>query len=111
MLQVALAQVRQHARRFVAVGLAVMMAVGFLTATLMVNASTEASLANSIGAGFRNADLVVSAGEGGGLDGTAAAAVAKADGVAEVYSQRQSRVAFGSGSAAGFGMLQDVAPR
>ena len=52
MLQVALAQVRQHARRFIAVGLAVVMAVGFLTATLMVNASTEASLGNSIGATF-----------------------------------------------------------
>lgn len=111
MLQVALAQVRMHARRFVAVGLAVVMAVGFLTATLMVNASTEASLANSIGAGFRNADLVVSAGEGGELDGAAAAAVAKADGVAEVYAQRQSRIAFGSGSEAGFGLLQDTAPR
>ena len=61
MLQVALAQVRTHARRFVAVGLAVVMAVGFLTATLMVNASTEASLANSIGAGF-----LVAASQAGG---------------------------------------------
>ncbi|MCG2622383.1 ABC transporter permease [Arthrobacter sp. I2-34] len=100
-----------HARRFVAVGLAVVMAVGFLTATLMVNASTEASLANSIGAGFRNADLVVTAGEDGELDGAMAAAVAKADGVAEVYAQRHSRVAFGSGTQAGFGLMQDLAPR
>ncbi|NKX49776.1 ABC transporter permease, partial [Arthrobacter deserti] len=106
----ALAQVRTHARRFVAVGLAVVMAVGFLTATLMVNASTEASLSNSIGAGFRGADLVVSAGEERELGTGDGQAVRQADGVAAVYAQRRSRVAFGTGREAGYGMLQDTAP-
>ncbi|MBO0897631.1 FtsX-like permease family protein [Arthrobacter sunyaminii] len=59
MLQVALAQVRLNARRFIAVSLAVMIAVGFLTATLVINSSSKASLTQSVGEGFRNADLVL----------------------------------------------------
>ena len=110
MLQVALAQVKQHARRFIAVALAVVMAVGFLTATLMVNASTEASLGNSVGAGFRNADLVVSAGPEKPLDEQAAEAVADADGVAEVFVQQQTHIAFGTAGEAGYGALQNTAP-
>ncbi|MCW2131739.1 ABC transporter permease [Arthrobacter sp. VKM Ac-2550] len=110
MLQVALAQVKQHARRFIAVALAVVMAVGFLTATLMVNASTEASLGNSVGAGFRNADLVLSSGPDKPLDEQAAEAVADADGVAEVYVQQQTHVAFGTAGEAGYGALQNTAP-
>ena len=110
MLQVALAQVRQHARRFIAVGLAVVMAVGFLTATLMVNASTEASLGNSIGAGFRNADLVVSGPPDRPLDAAAVEAVAAAEGAGEVYAQETAPVAFGSPADAGYGVLQNTAP-
>lgn len=59
MLQVALAQVRTHARRFIAVGLAVMLGVGFLSATLMVGGTTNATLQNSVGAGYAASDLVV----------------------------------------------------
>ncbi|HEX2246917.1 MAG TPA: ABC transporter permease, partial [Arthrobacter sp.] len=110
MLQVALAQVKQHARRFIAVALAVVMAVGFLTATLMVNASTEASLGNSVGAGFRNADLVVTSGQEKPLDEQAAEAVAEADGVAEVYVQQQTHIAFGTAGDAGYAALQNTAP-
>ena len=110
MLQVALAQVRQHARRFIAVGLAVVMAVGFLTATLMVNASTEASLGNSIGATFRNADLVVSEGPDKQLDASALDAVTGAAGVGAVYAHRQASIAFGFAGGASYGALQNTAP-
>ncbi|TJY68858.1 ABC transporter permease [Arthrobacter sp. CAU 1506] len=110
MLQVALAQVRQHARRFIAVGLAVMMAVGFLTATLMVNASTEASLGNSIGAGFRNADLVVTEGPEAPLDSPAVDAVKSTDGVGAVYAQEMGWIAFGTSTESGYGALQNTAP-
>src|SRR6185312_15286755 len=110
MLQVALAQVRQHARRFIAVGLAVVMAVGFLTATLMVNASTEASLGNSIGATFRNADMVVSEGPDKPLDASALDAVTGAAGVGAVYAHRQASIAFGFAGGASYGTLQNTAP-
>ena len=59
MLQVALAQVRLNARRFIAVSLAVLIAVGFLTATLIINSSSKASLTQSVGQGYRNADLIL----------------------------------------------------
>ncbi|MGW6175413.1 FtsX-like permease family protein [Arthrobacter sp. NPDC055138] len=110
MLQVALAQLRQHARRFIAVGLAVVMAVGFLTATLMVNASTEASLGNSIGANFRNADLVVSEGPDKPLDASALGAVTGAAGVGEVFAHQQASIAFGTAAGASYGALQNTAP-
>uniref|UniRef100_UPI0039EF44B1 hypothetical protein n=1 Tax=Sinomonas sp. G460-2 TaxID=3393464 RepID=UPI0039EF44B1 len=60
MLGVALSQLTTHARRFVAIVLAVLLAVGFLTATLMANASTTASLVASVGQDYAKADLVVS---------------------------------------------------
>ncbi|WP_179388391.1 ABC transporter permease [Psychromicrobium silvestre] len=60
MLQVALAQVKTHSRRFIAIGLAVMLAVGFLVATLLVGSSTQATLKASVGQSFNKADAVVS---------------------------------------------------
>lgn len=112
MLKVALAEVKAHARRFIAVGIAVMVAVGFLTATLMVNASSEASLANTVGAGFRNADLVIAPGPDAPLEPAAAEAAAAASaatgGVAQTYLQRQAYIAFGAAGTAGFGVLQNL---
>ncbi|WP_049829945.1 hypothetical protein [Arthrobacter sp. RIT-PI-e] len=58
-LQVALAQVRTNARRFVAVGLAVILGVSFLSAPLMAGSTTTASLTRSVGASSAAADLVV----------------------------------------------------
>lgn len=83
MLQVALAQLRINARRFVAVALAVMLGVGFLSATLMVSGTTQATLQQSIGATYAKADLVVTVRDNGqsaleteqllsGLDGVSA---------------------------------------
>ena len=93
MLKVALAQLKTHARRFIAVGLAVVISVAFLSATLMVNGSTEASLGNTLGAGYRNADLVVRAAPGETLGAAALAAVEKA-GPAGVYAQSRTYVGF-----------------
>ncbi|MCO1338998.1 hypothetical protein BJH93_08855 [Kocuria polaris] len=60
MLTLALANIRTYARRLIAVVLAVLIGTAFLAATLMVNASTTASLERSIGESYRNADLVAS---------------------------------------------------
>ncbi|MEE1620775.1 FtsX-like permease family protein [Zafaria sp. Z1313] len=58
MLGLALANLRTHARRFIAVVLAVMIGTAFLSATLMVNASTTASLERSVGEAYQPAGLV-----------------------------------------------------
>lgn len=58
MLTLALANIRTYARRLIAVVLAVLIGTAFLAATLMVNASTTASLERSIGESYRDADLV-----------------------------------------------------
>ncbi len=60
MLQVSLSQLKTHSRRFIAITLAVLLAVAFLSATLMVNASAKASLRSSIGEEYAAADLVIS---------------------------------------------------
>ena len=103
MLQVALAQVRLNARRFIAVGVAVMIAVGFLTATLIINSSSKASLTQSVGQSFRNADLVITTGyddetESWPVLGEETAALARGlDGVAEAYAVRSAYLTAGSG--------------
>ncbi|KQO04119.1 hypothetical protein ASF21_02990 [Arthrobacter sp. Leaf234] len=110
MLQVALAQVRMHARRFVAVGLAVVLGVAFLSATLMVNATTNASLRESIGASYARADLVVT-----GLDGTpvpadAVAPLAGLDGVEAAYGQERTYAQLATGAQTSLAALTTTAP-
>ncbi|MCC3290643.1 ABC transporter permease [Arthrobacter sp. zg-Y1110] len=99
MLQVALAQVRLNARRFIAVSLAVLIAVGFLTATLIINSSSKASLTQSVGEAYRNADLLVTrdmySADAAVLDEETAALVRDTPGVEGIYAARQSYVAFG----------------
>lgn len=60
MLQVALANIKTYARRYIAVLLAVAIGTAFLGATLAVNSSTTATLKNSLGDQYKNADLVLS---------------------------------------------------
>ncbi|WP_422390832.1 ABC transporter permease [Arthrobacter sp. N1] len=110
MLQVALAQIRMHARRFVAVGLAVVLGVAFLSATLMVNATTNASLRESIGASYARADLVVT-----GLDGTpvpadAVAPLAGLDGVEAAYGQERTYAQLATGAQTSLAALTTTAP-
>ncbi|MBP3034645.1 ABC transporter permease [Arthrobacter sp. zg-ZUI100] len=114
MLQVALAQVRLNARRFIAVSLAVMIAVGFLTATLVINSSSKASLAESVGEGFRNADLILTSeapyftDDGVVLRDDAAAAARNTAGVDAVYPVEQAFVAFNDGKKKVYAMLTNT---
>ncbi|MGP5073794.1 ABC transporter permease [Arthrobacter rhombi] len=104
MLSLALANIRMYSRRFIAVTLAVMIGTAFLAATLMVNASTTASLERSIGEAYQNADLVAGISpdetdEAVGLGSEQLTAVRKAPGVAaaEAQSSAGARIETGSG--------------
>ncbi|WP_336857297.1 FtsX-like permease family protein [Sinomonas albida] len=111
MLRVALSQLTSHARRFVAIVLAVLLAVGFLTGTLIMNASTTASLVASVGQDYAKADLVVSpAKPDGTLTAADAAAVARTPGVAASYPEQQLSVQATAGSATVSGLLRNLAP-
>ncbi|MDK1359353.1 ABC transporter permease [Arthrobacter sp. zg-Y1219] len=111
MLQVALAQVRLNARRFIAVSLAVMIAVGFLTATLVINSSSKASLEQSVGEGFRNADLILASevpsylSEGVILTEDAVEAARSVPGVDAVYPVQPAYVNFTGGTKTVFAQL------
>ncbi|PYI68761.1 ABC transporter permease [Arthrobacter livingstonensis] len=93
MLQVAVNQLRTHARRFIAITLAVLLAVAFLSATLMVNASTRESLKASIGQAYASADLVVSPAAGESLPQAAVDKAAANPSVAASYGQESVTVA------------------
>nr|WP_240895944.1 ABC transporter permease [Kineococcus siccus] len=76
-----LAQVRAHAGRVLASCLAIVIAVGFVVATLCLNASSRASVLDAVGAQYRGSALVLSdpgAGGEGPPDPLAAAATAVA---------------------------------
>ncbi|MGG5171584.1 FtsX-like permease family protein [Pseudarthrobacter sp. J1738] len=89
MLQIALSQLRSNARRFIAVGLAIMLAVAFLATTLMVNASTKASLTASIGESYRKASLVVTPSSSTPLPDPTVAAALAVPGIEAAYGQQQ----------------------
>ena len=110
MLQVALAQVRVHARRFLAVGLAVMLGVAFLSATLMVGATTKASLQESIGASYAGADLVVTAQDGGSVPTGVAADLTALPGVDAVHGLERAYGQLGTGSEDSLAVLTTTAP-
>lgn len=115
MFQVALAQVKLHARRFIAVGLAVLLAVAFLVATLLVNSSTQATLKASVGQSFAKADAVISAGASPGaeqrpLDQQAFNAVGKLPGVTSSYAQLNSGVQVKTESSTFNALLRNAAP-
>ncbi len=114
MLTVALSQVARHGRRYIAVGLAVMLGVGFLAATLMVGGTTTATLQNSIGTEYSKADLVVSDENGLPLSSEVAERVAGASGVEAVYEDTQGSFAISSSNSGpditDFGSISTVAP-
>ncbi|MDX5319101.1 MAG: ABC transporter permease, partial [Actinomycetes bacterium] len=87
MLRLALSQVRDQPRRYLAVLLAIAVGVMFLAASLLVGSSTTATLRNSLAADFSSADLVVLADDPATL-ATAAEDAAAVDGVAEAYAHR-----------------------
>ncbi|MDN6123158.1 MAG: ABC transporter permease [Brevibacterium sp.] len=59
MIAVALAEIRIHWARFLAVGLGIALAAGFVASALIINSSLQASLRESVGHTFSQADLVI----------------------------------------------------
>ncbi|QUL80719.1 FtsX-like permease family protein [Brevibacterium sp. SMBL_HHYL_HB1] len=59
MIAVALAQIRIHWARFLAIGLGIALAAGFVATTLIINSSLQNSLENAVGRSFSHADLTV----------------------------------------------------
>ncbi|MET4539898.1 putative ABC transport system permease protein [Arthrobacter bambusae] len=110
MLRVAVSQLTTHFRRFVAIGLAVMLSVMFLSATLMVGASTNASLGASIGEAYRNADLVATSKNGEAFTQAAVEAAASAPAVEDSYAERSTYVMFEAGGGEQYGRLRNAAP-
>ncbi|BCW59277.1 ABC transporter permease [Arthrobacter sp. StoSoilB20] len=110
MLRVAVSQLTTHFRRFVAIGLAVMLSVMFLSATLMVGASTNASLGASIGESYRNADLVASSRNGEAFTQAAVDAAVSAPSVEDSYAERSTYVMFEAGGGEQYGRLRNAAP-
>ncbi|WP_457962764.1 ABC transporter permease [Arthrobacter sp. D1-29] len=109
MLQVALSQFRVHSRRFIAVGLAVMLSVAFLATTLMVSASTQASLEASLGEAYSRAGIIATP-AGQAFDEAALKAVAATPGIKEVYGQQSAATVFGVRGEQVFGRVRNLAP-
>ncbi|WP_166971369.1 ABC transporter permease [Brevibacterium atlanticum] len=59
MIAVALAQIRIHWARFLAIGLGIALAAGFVATTLIINSSLQTSLEGAVGRSFSHADLAV----------------------------------------------------
>ncbi|MFJ4229717.1 ABC transporter permease [Paenarthrobacter nicotinovorans] len=110
MLRVALSQLTTHYRRFIAIGLAVMLSVMFLSSTLMVGASTNASLGASIGEAYRNADLVATSKSGEAFSQVAVDAAASSPAVEASYAERSTYVTFEAGGGEQYGKLRNTAP-
>lgn len=110
MLTVALSQVARHARRYIAVALAVILGVGFLAATLMVGATTTATLQNSIGTEYAKADLVVTSDDGRPLRPDAAERVEAVDGVEIVHPEIEGAFALQSADSVNIASVEALAP-
>jgi putative ABC transport system permease protein len=108
-LRVALSQFQSHSRRFVAVGLAVMLSVAFLSTTLMVGASTRASLGASLGEAYSKAELIATP-DGESFNGAALAAVRGVPGVSEAYGHLQAYAEFTAGGQEVFAQVRNLAP-
>lgn len=74
MIAVAFAQIRVHFARFIAIGLGIALAAGFVSATLIISASLDSSVRDGISQSYANADLVLMPETGADLDPSAVAA-------------------------------------
>ncbi|TSI14611.1 FtsX-like permease family protein [Brevibacterium aurantiacum] len=63
MIAVALAEIRIHWARFLAVGLGIALAAGFVASTLIISSSLQTSLQESVGHTFSESDLVIVPGQ------------------------------------------------
>lgn len=88
MIAVALAEIRIHWARFLAVGLGIALAAGFVVSTLILSSSLQASLKESVGHTFSKSDLVIVPGQDVFVDGQEVSPLKKpleqADGVSTV---------------------------
>ncbi|GAB5077289.1 ABC transporter permease [Arthrobacter sp. AD-310] len=109
MLRVALSQFQSHSRRFIAVGLAVMLSVAFLSTTLMVGASSRASLGASLGEAYSKAGLIATP-DRGTFNEAALAAVRGVPGVTEAYGRLQAYAEFTAGGQEVFAQARNLAP-
>lgn len=109
MLRVALSQFQSHCRRFIAVGLAVMLSVAFLSTTLMVGASTRASLGASLGEAYSRAELIATP-DRGTFNGAALAAARGVPGVSEAYGRLQAYAEFTAGGQEVLAQARNLAP-
>lgn len=109
MLRVALSQFQSHSRRFIAVGLAVMLSVAFLSTTLMVGASTRASLGASLGEAYSKAGLIATP-DRGTFNEAALAAVRGVPGVTETYGRLQAYAEIMAGGQEVFAQARNLAP-
>lgn len=82
MLRTAWSQIRTHPARIVAVGLAIVLGIGFAAATVVFTATFDQHLAHTVSAASSRADVVVLPGEGGEQPGPALAAIRAVPGVA-----------------------------
>ncbi|UVI37632.1 FtsX-like permease family protein [Brevibacterium spongiae] len=77
MIAVALAQIRIHWARFLAIGLGIALAAGFVASTLIISSSLQSSLEDAVGRSFAHADLSVIPGQDVFVGGDAAAPLLK----------------------------------
>jgi putative ABC transport system permease protein len=91
MRSVTLAGVRAHAGRLIASTLAIVIAVGFVVATLVLNETSRATVLDAVGAPYVGTDAVATATDGGGLDGELDR-IAALDGVRAVDASWQTGV-------------------
>jgi len=110
MLRVSLSQLSTQFRRFIAICLAVLLAVAFLSSTLMVGASTQASLGASVGEAYRKAQLVVTPAEGGELSLKAVEAASSAPAVRDSYAERYAAVTIDDGGSEQIARVRNLAP-
>lgn len=111
MLRVALSQLRTHGRRFIAVGLAIMLAVAFLVSTLLVSSSTKASLAASLGESYHRAGLVVAPVKSTeNFTPGDVTTLSKVPGVESVYGQADAIALVDGHNASFLGMVRNSAP-
>lgn len=92
MLSLTLAQARAHAGRYLASVLAVLIAVAFVVATLVLGATTQASITNSLAGQYRNTDVVVADAGDAEQARRAALAVGEVAGVRAVTTDTETAV-------------------
>ncbi|MCF6746427.1 ABC transporter permease [Blastococcus sp. KM273128] len=91
MRAVTLASIRAHLPRLIASTLAIVIAVGFVVATLVLNETSRATVLDAVGAPYVGADAVVTSDDGTGLDDELDR-IAALDGVAAVDATWESGV-------------------